>query len=206
MASLAGLAGHLPGRRPARQRHHRAHPHLAADRPLFSDPPPHLRAPTPPLDLDRGRPGRIGPAYFRGLAPDERTQTLEVTCLDTYGSLECVIVSPEGRRLVVTAPARSWPGRPEFRRFLRPAARLLPLAAIPHPGPGRGPGPVPGQCRGIAHLGRTVQRGGILVRPPGLPRAGLVGFVELSGRPASACPCPWSPGVAGPNRRPSWAV
>ena len=38
-------------------------------------------------------------------------QTLEVTCLDTYGSLESVIVSPEGRRLVVTAPARSWPGR-----------------------------------------------------------------------------------------------
>ena len=37
---------------------------------------------------------------------------LEVTCLDTYGNLECVIVSPEGRRLVVTAPARSWPGRP----------------------------------------------------------------------------------------------
>ncbi|MFI5332082.1 MAG: ComEC/Rec2 family competence protein, partial [Desulfobaccales bacterium] len=39
-------------------------------------------------------------------------QALEVTCLDTYGNLECVIVSPEGRRLVVTAPARSWPGRP----------------------------------------------------------------------------------------------
>ncbi len=39
-------------------------------------------------------------------------QALEVTCLDTYGNLECVIVSPEGRRLIVTAPARSWPGRP----------------------------------------------------------------------------------------------
>ncbi len=37
-------------------------------------------------------------------------QALEVTCLDTYGNLECVIVSPEGRRLIVTAPARSWPG------------------------------------------------------------------------------------------------
>ncbi|MCL4500791.1 MAG: ComEC family competence protein [Deltaproteobacteria bacterium] len=39
-------------------------------------------------------------------------RNLEVTCLDSYGSLECVIVSPEGQRLIVTAPARSWPGRP----------------------------------------------------------------------------------------------
>ena len=38
-------------------------------------------------------------------------RTLEVTCLDTYGGLESVIITPEGRRLVVIAPARSWPGR-----------------------------------------------------------------------------------------------
>ena len=42
----------------------------------------------------------------------QTNQTLEVTCLDTYGNLECVVVTPEGRRLVVTAPAHSWPGRP----------------------------------------------------------------------------------------------
>ncbi|MCX5891981.1 MAG: hypothetical protein NTW80_03250, partial [Deltaproteobacteria bacterium] len=39
-------------------------------------------------------------------------RSLEVTCLDTSGGLESVIVSPEGRRLIVTAPAKSWPGRP----------------------------------------------------------------------------------------------
>ena len=38
-------------------------------------------------------------------------RTLEVTCLDTYGDLSSAVVSPEGRRLVVSAPRRSWPGR-----------------------------------------------------------------------------------------------
>lgn len=38
-------------------------------------------------------------------------QLLEVNCLDTHGSLNCVIVSPEGRRLAVSAPAHSWSGR-----------------------------------------------------------------------------------------------
>ncbi len=42
----------------------------------------------------------------------QTNQTLEVTCLDTYGNLECVVVTPEGQRLLVTAPAHSWPGRP----------------------------------------------------------------------------------------------
>jgi competence protein ComEC len=37
---------------------------------------------------------------------------LEVTCLDTYGGFSGVVVSPEGQRLVVSAPRRSWPGRP----------------------------------------------------------------------------------------------
>ncbi len=47
---------------------------------------------------------------------------LEVTCLDSRG-LDGVAVSPEGRRLVFSAAAPSWPGRP-----------------------GGGPGPLPSYC------------------------------------------------------------
>ncbi len=36
---------------------------------------------------------------------------LEVTCLDTYGGLSAMVVSPEGQRLALSAPAPSWPGR-----------------------------------------------------------------------------------------------
>lgn len=36
---------------------------------------------------------------------------LEVTCLDTGGSLAGVAVSPEGKRLVFSAPGASWPGQ-----------------------------------------------------------------------------------------------
>ena len=39
-------------------------------------------------------------------------RALEVTCLDAYGGLRGVVVSPEGQRLVFSAPGRSWPGRP----------------------------------------------------------------------------------------------
>jgi beta-lactamase superfamily II metal-dependent hydrolase len=35
-------------------------------------------------------------------------QALEVTCLDTRGDLAGVVVAPEGRRLVFSAPAASW--------------------------------------------------------------------------------------------------
>jgi competence protein ComEC len=35
---------------------------------------------------------------------------LEVTCLDTGGGLAGVVVSPEGKRLVFSAPRASWPG------------------------------------------------------------------------------------------------
>lgn len=38
-------------------------------------------------------------------------QALEVTCLDAYGGLRGVLVSPENRRLVVSAAAPTWPGR-----------------------------------------------------------------------------------------------
>jgi len=38
-------------------------------------------------------------------------QDLEVTCLDTGGGLAGVVVSPEGKRLVFSAPRTSWPGR-----------------------------------------------------------------------------------------------
>ncbi len=38
-------------------------------------------------------------------------RTLEMTCLDTYSGLSAVVVSPEGPRLAVSAPRRSWPGR-----------------------------------------------------------------------------------------------
>lgn len=36
---------------------------------------------------------------------------LEVTCLDSYGGLHGVVVTPEGRRLVFSAPGPSWPGK-----------------------------------------------------------------------------------------------
>ncbi|MGA9755720.1 MAG: ComEC/Rec2 family competence protein, partial [Desulfobaccales bacterium] len=39
-------------------------------------------------------------------------QALEVTCLDTFGGLQGVVVSPENRRLVVSAAAPTWPGAP----------------------------------------------------------------------------------------------
>ncbi|MGB8991300.1 MAG: ComEC/Rec2 family competence protein [Desulfobaccales bacterium] len=39
-------------------------------------------------------------------------RTLEVTCLDAFNGLRGVVVSPENRRLVVSAAASSWPGRP----------------------------------------------------------------------------------------------
>ncbi len=38
-------------------------------------------------------------------------QVLEITCLDSYGGLAGVVVSPEDRRLVFSAPGHSWPGR-----------------------------------------------------------------------------------------------
>jgi ComEC/Rec2-related protein len=38
-------------------------------------------------------------------------QVLEVTCLDAYGGLKAVIVSPDNRRLVLSAMAPTWPGR-----------------------------------------------------------------------------------------------
>lgn len=38
-------------------------------------------------------------------------QTLEVTCLDAYGGLRGVLVTPENRRLVLSAAAPTWPGR-----------------------------------------------------------------------------------------------
>ncbi len=50
----------------------------------------------------------IASVAFPGL-PQPRT--LEITCLDTYGDLNLLAVSPEGRRLVISAPRRSWPGR-----------------------------------------------------------------------------------------------
>jgi len=36
--------------------------------------------------------------------------SLEVTCLDTYGGLSGLVVSPEGQRLAFSAPALSWSG------------------------------------------------------------------------------------------------
>jgi len=41
-----------------------------------------------------------------------KPQTLEVTCLDAYGGLEGVLVTPENRRLVVSAPMPTRWGRP----------------------------------------------------------------------------------------------
>jgi competence protein ComEC len=66
-------------------------------------------------------------------------QALEVTCLDTYGGLAGVAVSPEDKRLVFSAPGHSWPGRRsggpgalpsychwrQFRRLDQAAALIL---------------------------------------------------------------------------------
>jgi competence protein ComEC len=38
-------------------------------------------------------------------------QVLEVTCLDAFGGLKAVIVSPDNRRLVLSAMAPTWPGQ-----------------------------------------------------------------------------------------------
>ncbi len=40
-----------------------------------------------------------------------QSRSLEITCLETYGDLNLLAVSPEGRRLVISAPRRAWPGR-----------------------------------------------------------------------------------------------
>ncbi|MCK9377473.1 MAG: ComEC family competence protein [Syntrophobacterales bacterium] len=40
------------------------------------------------------------------------SRTLEVTCLDAYGGLRVLAVSPENRRLAVSAAAPVWPGHP----------------------------------------------------------------------------------------------
>ncbi len=39
-------------------------------------------------------------------------RALEVTCLDAYGGLRALAVSPENRRLAVSAAAPAWPGHP----------------------------------------------------------------------------------------------
>jgi competence protein ComEC len=62
------------------------------------------------------------------LPPGMAPKSLEVTCLDTYGGLEAVVVSPEDQRLVVSSvpplrwgrPAPGWgplPGYCHWRRF-----------------------------------------------------------------------------------------
>jgi competence protein ComEC len=62
-------------------------------------------------------------------------QALEVTCLDAYGGLRGVLVTPENRRLVVTAAA---PTVGEGLSRVGTAAGILPLAAIPAIGPSDG--------------------------------------------------------------------
>ncbi len=42
-------------------------------------------------------------------------RALEVTCLDAYGGLRALAVSPENRRLAVSAAAPAWPGHPAPR-------------------------------------------------------------------------------------------
>ena len=129
-------------------------------------------------------------------------RTLEITCLDTYGDLSGVVVSPEGQRLVVSAPRRSWPGRP-----------------------GGGPGVLPAYCHWrqfrtldqvlalslsqenageLLTLAQQFNGGGILVRPPGPARSGPVGPVELSGRSGPLAPAPGTLARAGRSRRPAW--
>ncbi len=132
-------------------------------------------------------------------------EALEVTCLDAYGGLEGVVVTPENRRLVVTAAPPLPVGPP--RSGLGAAAGILALAAVPAPGPGHRLEPERGQRRGTAHPGPAVQRGVILVRRAGRGRAGLLGPRQLSGGPGrrAAIPgpgrAPRRPGERGPEVR-----
>ncbi len=50
----------------------------------------------------------LGSVALPGAFPPK---VLEITCLDTYGSLAGVVVTPDGRRLVLMAARPSWPGR-----------------------------------------------------------------------------------------------
>ena len=64
-------------------------------------------------DLGRGGPGGGGAGGRRRPCPwPRRPEALEVTCLDAYGGLEGVVVTPENRRLVVSAAAPPRWGRP----------------------------------------------------------------------------------------------
>ncbi len=127
-------------------------------------------------------------------------RALEVTCLDAYGGLEGVVVTPENRRLVVSAAAASpvGPARPG----LGAAAGIPALAAVPEPGPGHRLEPERGQRRGTAHPGPAVQRRVILVRPAGPGRGGLLGPGQLPGRPGRHAAVPGAgpaPGRSGPR-------
>ena len=200
MASLAGLAGHLPGGRPPRQRHHRAHPHLAADRPLFSDPACWSLLPGARLWTWAGA-GLAGVALLISVAWPLVTAppALEVTCLDTYGSLECVMVSPEGRRLVVTAPARSWPGRPGSSGGL--SARCPPTAIGGNSAPWTRPWPwpcprtMPGNCSPWPNSSTWGDTGTAAGATPGRPY-GICGIIWATG---GRLPLPLEPWRRGPQ-------
>ena len=124
-------------------------------------------------------------------------RALEVTCLDAYGGLEGVVVSPENRRLVVSA-ARASPVGPPCPG-LGAAAGISALAAVPAPGPGHRLEPERGQRRGTAHPGPAVQRRVILVRPAGYRDGPAYWDLELPGRPGRRAPVP---GAGQAPRRP----
>ncbi len=124
-------------------------------------------------------------------------KALEVTCLDAYGGLEGVVVSPENRRLVVSAavpprwgrPAPGWgplPGYCHWRQFRRlDLAIALNLSEA--------------NAGELLTLAPAVHRGVILVRPAGPGRAGRLGSLELSGRPGRDAAVP---GAGQPPGRP----
>ena len=128
---------------------------------------------------------------------------LEVTCLDTYGDLSGMVVSPEGQRLVCHRPgallARTH-GSPAV-----PSARCPPTATGANSAPWtrRWPSPfprtMPGNCSPWPSSSTWGVFGMVAGVTPGRP-CGICGIIWATG---AACPCPWNPGAAGPSRPPS---
>ena len=112
-------------------------------------------------------------------------QAMEVTCLDAYGGVEGVMVTPETggwwalRRRPGGRPAPGG-GRGRDNLHWRQFRR----------GPGHRLEPERGQRRGTAHPGPAVQRRVILVRAAGPGRPGLLGPRQLPGRPGRLAPFP----------------
>ena len=127
---VAGLSGDRVGGQGPRRRHHHAHSHLAGDRRLLCHPDPGVCPRRTYLTWAGAALAGVVLVTAAALPLATAPQALEVTCLDAYGGLEGVVVSPENRRLVVSAavpprwgrPGPGWgplPGYCHWRQFRR---------------------------------------------------------------------------------------